>query len=130
MLQWIDPDTGRRKSRNDRTADEKDVEQTRPGLEYEPNQGTNQEASRITWLRFRELFEAEFAAGRRANTQRNYRVMMDLFQRVSNPNSIRSINERTVSSFVAGLCKFAGYSGGALQASSIKARLQYLHTAP
>jgi integrase len=83
----------------------------------------------MTWERFREAFETEFVACRRENTQRNYRVAMDLFERVCCPNSLRSINERTVSAFAAGLRKLRGYAGGSMQASSIKVRLQFLHTA-
>src|SRR5262249_49859666 len=37
--------------------------------------------------------------------------------------------ERTVSAFAAGLRKLPGYGGGTMQASSIKVRLQFLHTA-
>jgi hypothetical protein len=129
MLQWIDPDTGRRKSKSAQTADPEAAETARADLEYELNHGTYQEASRMSWERFRELFEAEFAAGRRANTRRNYRVMFDLFEKVCNPKSLRSVNERTVSAFAAGLRKLPGYNGGPMQASSIKVRLQFLHTA-
>jgi len=55
--------------------------------------------------------------------------MMDLFEQVCNPTSLRSVNERIVSAFAAGLRKLPGYGGGTMQASSIKIRLQFLHTA-
>jgi integrase len=128
MLQWLDPDTGRRKSRSARTADAEKAERKRADLEYELNHGTYQEAARMTWERFRELFEKEFVAGRRENTRRNYRVMMDLFERVCNPKSLRSITGRTVSAFAAGLRKLPGYTGD-MQPSTVKLRLQFLHTA-
>jgi integrase len=83
----------------------------------------------MSWAKFRELFEAEFVADRRANTRRNYRVMFDLFEKVAGPTSLRAVNERTVSSFAAGLRVLPGYNSGTMQASSIKIRLQYLHTA-
>jgi integrase len=129
MLQWIDPDTGKRKSKSAETADEKEAEDKRVDLEADLNAGRYAEASRMAWERFRELFEEEYVAGRRENTRRNYRVMMDLFEQVCNPTSLRSITERTVSAFAAGLRKLPGYGGGTMQASSIKLRLQFLHTA-
>jgi integrase len=129
MLQWIDPDTGKRRSKSARTSDPKEAEDRRVDLESDLNNNRYQDASRLTWERFRELFEQEYVAGRRENTRRNYRVMMDLFEQVCNPKSLRSVSERTVSAFAAGLRKLPGYRGGTMQASSIKVRLQFLHTA-
>src|SRR5262245_733186 len=90
MLQWIDPDTGKRKSRSAGTDDEKEAEQSRADLEYELNHGRYQEASRMSWERFRELFEAEYAAGKRPATQENYRHVLDAFEAVCNPRGLRS----------------------------------------
>src|SRR5579871_5145210 len=129
MLQWIDPDTGRRKSKTAGTADEGEAEAARVDLEADLNAGRYAEASRMSWERFRELFEEEYAASRRANTRRNFAVMMDLFEKVCHPKSLRAVNERTVSAFAAGLRKLPGYAGGTMQASSIKVRLQFLRTA-
>jgi hypothetical protein len=63
MLQWLDPETGKRKSRSAATDDPKAAEQKRADLEYELNHGKYQEASRLTWQRFRQLFEDEYVAG-------------------------------------------------------------------
>src|SRR4051812_12714204 len=79
MLQWIDPETGKRKSQSAETDDPKTAEQKRGDLEADLNNSRYQEASRMTWERFRELFEEEFVSSRRQNTRRNFRVMMDLF---------------------------------------------------
>src|SRR5205823_5664629 len=59
VLQWIDPDTGKRKSKSAGTSDHDIAEGRRKDLEYELTHGKYQEASRMTWERFRELFEAE-----------------------------------------------------------------------
>jgi integrase len=129
MLQWIDPDTGKRKSKSAKTDDPDKAEQKRADLEYELNNGKYQEVSRMSWERFREQFGEEFVAGRRANTRRNYRVALDLFEKVCKPTTLRGITERTISAFAAGLRKLPGHGGGTMQASSIKVRLQFLHTA-
>jgi hypothetical protein len=65
MLQWLDPETGRRKSKSAGTAKEGEAEQARSDLEYELNHGRYQEASRMTWEHFREKFETEYAAALR-----------------------------------------------------------------
>jgi integrase len=128
MLQWHDPVTGKRKSKSAETSDPTDAEQARADLEYELNNGLHQEVSRLGWEQFRELFEKEFVASRRENTRRNYRVMLDLFEQLCKPGALRSVTERTVSQFAAGLRGLPGYGGGTMQASSIKVRLQFLHT--
>jgi integrase len=131
VLQWLDPDTGRRKSKSAETADPVDAEQARADLEYELNHGKYLEASRMTWERFRELFEDEYVAGERANTRRNYGVMFDLFERLCKPRTLRGVNERTLSAFVAALRKEPGRRQDSphMAASTIKVRLQFLHTA-
>jgi integrase len=128
MLQWHDPATGKRKSKSAGTCNPLDAETARADLEYELNNGLHQQAAVMSWERFRELFEDEFVASRRDNTRRNYRVALDLFEQVCSPKSLRSVGERTVSAFVAGLWKLPG-CGGTMQASSVKVRLQFLKTA-
>jgi integrase len=131
MLQWIDPDTGRRKSKSAGTADEAKAEDARADLESDLNNGRYQEASRMTWERFRELFEEEYVAPLRANTRRNYAATLDAFERLCNPRQLRGISERTLSSFAAALRKEPGRTAGAegMAASTVRVRLQFLHTA-
>jgi integrase len=129
MLQWIDPDTGKRKSQSAGTADPKIAEDRRVDLESDLNNGRYQEASRMTWERFRELFEAEYVAATRRETQDNYRATFDVFERLCKPARLRSITERTISAFAASLRQQPGYYGQSMKASTIKVRLQFLHTA-
>jgi integrase len=132
MLQWIDPDTGKRKSKSAETADERKAEAKRTDLEADLNNGRYQEASRMTWDRFRELFEAEYVTGRRPATRNGFRYALDLFERLANPARLRSITQRTISSYVAALrtMPVRGKRGRlGMLPSSIKVRLQFLHTA-
>jgi integrase len=130
MLQWVEPDTGKRKSRSAGTDDDKEAEQARADLEYELNHGRYQEASRMTWERFRELFEREYVADKRLNTRENYEDTLDLFERLCNPTRLRSITERTLSQFVAGMRETPRPKGKVgLAPSTVKVRLQYLRTA-
>ena len=131
MLQWLDPDTGRRKSKGAGTADPKEAEQARGDLEADLNNGRHKEASRMSWEAFRDLFEAEFLPGKRPQTQTIYRGTFDQFEKLANPRNLRGITERTISLFAAALRKEPGRSGkgSTMLASCIHVRLQFLHTA-
>jgi hypothetical protein len=88
VLQWHDPDTGRRKSKTAGTADPKEAEGLRADLEYELNHGKHLEESRMSWERFRELFEQEYVSGKRQNTRRNYAATLDHFERLCRPGTL------------------------------------------
>src|SRR6516164_9479577 len=94
MLQWNDPFTGARKSKSAETNIPAVAEMKRTELEYELNHGLHKQASRMSWDKFRELFEAEYVAGRRPNTRSGFQAMLDLFERLCSPGSLRAINER------------------------------------
>jgi integrase len=129
MLQWHDPVTGKRKSRTAGTCNPLEAEKKRADLEYELNHGLYQEPSRLSWESFRELFEAEYVAGLRPNTRRNYATTLNLFEEVCQPKQLRSIDVRTVSAFVSGLRKRPTRGRVGMAASSIDVSLGFLHTA-
>src|SRR5262245_55802492 len=91
MLQWLDPDTGRRKSRSAGTADPDRAETARADLEYELNNGLHKEASRMSWERFREVFFEEYVAHRRNATRLVYENVFNLFERICSPRTLRSV---------------------------------------
>jgi integrase len=129
MLQWVDPDTGARKSKSARTDEPEEAETARADLEYELNHGQYQEASRMTWERFRELFEAEHLPGLRPKTRRAYQNVLNSFERVCRPNRLKKISERTISVFVSGLRQMKVRGRVGMQPSSIHVRLRFLHGA-
>jgi integrase len=131
VLQWIDPETGKRKSRGAGTADPDKADKARQDLEYELNNGLYEEASRMTWEKFRELFEEEHVASKRPDTRTNYASTLDLFEKLCNPRSLRGINVRTISRFAAGMRTTPGRAKGSkgFMPSTIKVRLQFLHKA-
>ena len=105
MLQWIDPETSKRKSQSAGTDDETAAETARADLEYELNHGKLAGSSRMTWETFREQFEDEFVAGTRPKTQRNYDSALNAFERHCSPKKLASISSRTLSAFVSALRK-------------------------
>ena len=103
MLQWHDPDTGRRKSRSAGTADPKEAEQKARDLGYELSHGTYAEPSKLDWSRFREMFEGEYLPGLRPRSGRQLQSVLDSFERAVRPGKLRAVTERTVSAFVKAL---------------------------
>src|SRR6516164_9614256 len=128
-LQWYDPVTGRRRCKSAETCNPVEAERKRAALEYELNHGLYQEASAMTWERFRALFEEEYVAARRPNTRRNYEDTLNQFEQLCHPARLRGIDERTLSAFVTALRKLPTRGREGMQPSSIAVRLQFLRTA-
>ncbi len=103
MLQWTCPETGRRKSRSAGTADPEKAERARADLEYELRHGKYQEASKLDWERFRQLFTDEYLAGLRPRSREKYDTVLDVFEQIIGPTKLRGVTERTVSRFVKGM---------------------------
>jgi integrase len=129
VLQWIDPDTGARKSKSAETGDPEQAEAKRADLEYELNHGLHKEASRMTWERFRELFEAEYLSNLRPRTRLRYDDVFDLFEELARPTSLKAITERTVSAFAAALRQKPTHGRVGMMPSTIRVTLQFLRTA-
>src|SRR5262249_11276746 len=129
MLQWHDPETGRRKSKSAETSDPDKAETARADLEYELNNGLHKQASSISWEKFRELFEAEYLPNLRPGTRQRYLDMFNLFEDLAKPKRLKSITERTVSIFAAALRQKPVYGRVGMMPSRIRVTLQYLRTA-
>src|SRR5262249_43587678 len=130
MLQWHDPVTGKRKSRSAETCNPLEAEKKRADLEYELNHGLYSEPSRMAWETFRDLFEAEYVAGLRPNTRRNYQNTLDLFEGLCSPGRLHGVNERTLSAFLAGMRKRAPRGGReGMAPPTMAVHLQFLRTA-
>ena len=103
QLQWVDPETGARKTRSAGTADEAEAEMARADLEYELRHGKYQEASKLDWERFRQLFEEEYLAGLRPRSREKYGTVLDVFEQIVKPDKLRTVSERTISAFTKGM---------------------------
>jgi integrase len=129
QLQWVDPTTGRRKTRSAGTSDPKKAEDQRKDLEYELNHGKYQEASRMTWERFRELFEEEHVSGTKPKSRATFTQVLDRFERLCNPRLLRGVSERTLSAFVAAMRKEKWRGDGGYSPKTIHTSLRLLHSA-
>jgi integrase len=129
MLQWNDPDTGKRKSVSAGTNYKPMAEAKARELEYELNHGLHKDASRMTWENFREAFENEYVAGKRLNTRLGYQATFDLFERLCCLTSIRAISNRTLSGFLAAMRREPTRGRDGIMASTMSTHLQHLRTA-
>jgi integrase len=127
VLQWFDPDTGKRKSKSAQTADPEEAEVAREKLQYELRHGKYQEASKLSWKGFRELFEAEYLPNCRPKTRAKIRSVLDIFEEHCNPRQLQAINERVLSLFVTALRKRKGRGNPTMVPYTIKVHLAYLH---
>jgi len=100
MLQWVDPETGQRKTQSAKTADPKEADEARVDLESDLNNGRYQGASKLDWGRFREMFEGEYAALRRTSSQEKFKAVFDVFEETMKPAKLGALTERTISLFV------------------------------
>lgn len=128
MLQWIDPETGKRKSQSAGTNIRSVAEMKRTILEADLNRGFHQDVSRMSWEKFRELFEREHVSGCRPKTAIYYAETFNSFERLCNPATLRAVSTRTISAFVGKLREQKGRSGF-IQESTIKVRLSFLRAA-
>jgi integrase len=128
MLQWIDPATRKRKSVSAGTADEDEAEAKRVDLEADLNACRYHAASKITWEKFREIFEDEYVSARKANTQKTFTDCFERFERLCSPTALRGINERMLSLFATRLRKEKYRGEGGYAPVTIKVTLQYLQT--
>lgn len=103
QLQWVDPDTGQRKTKSAKTADPQVAETKRGELEYELNHGIAHEQSKMPWKTFRKVYEEEQLAGRRLATRKKAGYVFDLFEELVNPKTLGHVTERTLSKYVTAM---------------------------
>jgi integrase len=129
-LQWHDPHTGERKTETTETADPDVAKKKRGEREYELNHGLYEAQSKLSWEQFREMFEAEYAAGLRERSQEKFTCVFDVFESVAAPKKLRAVNERVLSTFVTALRTRKRRGGGVgLSPITIKNYLIALKTA-
>jgi integrase len=122
-LEWVDPETNRRRSKSARTADPREAEKLRADLEYELNNGIHRDPSKMLWETFRGLYEDEKLAGAREATRKKAGYVFDAFEQHARPNTLGQVTERTLSRYTTSL-REAGY-----KAATIQGHLAYLRAA-
>jgi integrase len=101
QLQWVDPDTGKRRTKSASTEARGEAEAARRDLEYEINHGLHREPSKMTWAEFRRQYEAEKLATLRWATRRKADGVLDAFGSFFGDRKLGEVTERAVSKYAA-----------------------------
>lgn len=123
ILQYVEADTGRRRSKSAKTDDPGKAEQARADWEYELNHGLHRDPCKMTWEDFRDLYAEEKLATVREATRKKAGYVFDSFAELAHPKNLGVVNERMVSKYAAELRK-AGH-----KAATIAGHLAYLRAA-
>jgi integrase len=122
-LEWVVPGTNIRRSRSAKTADPDQAERLRSDLEYELNHGLHRDPCKMPFEDFRELYEDERLAEKRAATRKKAGYVFDSFTELAGPRTLGDVDARMLSGYARDLRKL-GRSPATLQA-----HLAYLRAA-
>jgi integrase len=103
QLQWVDPDTGKRRTKSAGTEAQAEAEAARRDLEYEINHGLHREPSRMRWAEFRRQYDVEQLATLREATRRKAGYVFNAFESFLGDRKLGEVTERTVSKYAAHL---------------------------
>ena len=101
VLRFIDPVTGKQKTKTAGTPDEADAIKEAGKWEDELRTGRYQAPSRLTWKEFRKRHTAERLSAMPESTQTAYRVALDHLQRIINPDLLAKLTAQAISRFQA-----------------------------
>ncbi|MEN6368059.1 MAG: tyrosine-type recombinase/integrase [Thermoguttaceae bacterium] len=105
VLRYIDPISGKQKTRSAKTASEGDAIKEAGKWEDELRTGRYQAPSRLTWAEFRKRYETEKLSGLGEKTQQTAGTAMNHLERVINPDRLCKLTTATLSRFQAELRK-------------------------
>jgi len=103
VLQWHDPETGRRKSKSAQTTDAGEAEQKAKDLAYELRHGKYSDPCRMTWEEFCDLYADEKLGGNRLATQKKAGYVFESFETIARPKNLGAVNERMISRYATQL---------------------------
>lgn len=105
LLQYVDPMTGRKKSKSAKTNDRNEAMKAAAVWEAALRNGSYQPPSRTTWADFRQRYETEVGGGLAPNTLDKIIRTFDHVERRLSPQRVRDITAQRLSWFVAELRK-------------------------
>jgi integrase len=105
VCQWVDPVTGRKKTRTTGSKVKRDAERFAGNLEKELANGTYHQDIRMTWEAFRTRFEDEYLPGHSKKTRECYATVFNSLERIIDPYLLCNLNEATISRYQSELRK-------------------------
>jgi integrase len=99
VLRYVDPLTGRQKTKSAGTPNEAEAIKAAGKWEDELRTGRYQAPSRLTWAEFRRRCDAERLSAMPESSQVAYRVALDHLQRLIDPDRLAKLTPQVISRF-------------------------------
>ena len=104
-MRFVDPITGRQKTRSAKTTNRREAERRAAKWEAELQEGRYHEPSRITWAEFRERYEDEKLSSLSPNTAEATSSAFNHLESIINPQRLGTLDSAILSRFQAELRK-------------------------
>ncbi len=105
VLCYVDPVSGKRKTKSAGTSNEKAAWKAAAAWEEELRAGPHCPPSKVTWQQFRERYEAEHLANLKPKTRESASNALDAVERHLNPDLLRKVTASALSTFATKLRK-------------------------
>lgn len=103
--QWVDPVTGKKKTRSTKKTKKRDAVMDAGKIEAELKEGRFKENRMIAWTEFRERFEDEKLLSLAEKTANAYATSLNSVERLIDPKKLQSLDSDQISRFQAMLRK-------------------------
>jgi len=123
MMRYVDPVTGKQKTRSTRTSNRRNAERAAAKWEAQLLEGRYHPPTRISWSEFRERYEDEKLASLSANTFEAASAAFNHLEAIVHPQKLEALNAVTLSQFQAGLRKTG------MRETSIASHLRHIRAA-
>lgn len=101
QLRWIDPRTGKWRAKSSGCTKRNDAFRAAAALEAELNGLRFSEDGSMPWATFRGLYQSEHGSSLAVDTRLEIRCILNQFERLRGPTTIRSVDSRSLSLYAA-----------------------------
>ncbi len=119
--QWVDPITGRKKTRSAKTSIKRDAERYAGQLEKELREGRFRDPSRITWQEFRKRYTTEVVPSKAPKTKYKVETIFKSVEKYIDPKLLTSVDGNQISTLQKALREDEGQAE-----ATIKGSMSYL----
>ncbi|MBD3672899.1 MAG: site-specific integrase [Planctomycetaceae bacterium] len=101
--QWVDPITGRKKTRSTKKTSQRDADRFAAKLEDELINGPDLDPAKIKWSDFRSRYESEYASTLAEKTQQKIGTAFNSFEELVSPAWLATVSSNVISKYAGRL---------------------------
>ncbi len=124
--QWVDPVTGKKKTKSTGKERKRDAERVAGELESELRDGRYHHNTNVTWNEFRERYESDVASGLARRTQELFGTAFNAVERIIDPKFLQSLSAEQISRFQRELRKPSNKGRKPVSDATVKCYLRHL----